>query len=328
MVTTPTDYSAPLGFANPHLQSVLASNVFRRQLMFYRARALRSVSIPTDMELAGGVRLRGVYSPAEQVSRGLITFIHGWEGSVESQYILSAAHSLHRHGYDIFRLNLRDHGNTCDLNEELFHSCRLDEVVAATKWIQDHYAAARRFLVGFSLGGNFSLRVAMRAPEAGIQLDRVIAICPVLNPANTMLALERGPWIYRYHFLTKWRRSLTAKAAAFPHLYEFGDLRRLPTLTATTRYFVENHTPFDTLEAYLKGYAIVDEALAGLEVPCKMIMAADDPVIPIDDLAHVARPQSLDVSVTNHGGHCGFLSGPGLSSWVDEQIALQVQAFS
>jgi predicted alpha/beta-fold hydrolase len=328
MVTTPADYSVPLGFANPHLQSVLASNLLRRQLMFRRARALRRASAQVDMALDDGVRLRGYHSPAEGAARGLITFIHGWEGSVESQYILSAAHSLHRQGYDIFRLNLRDHGSTWDLNEELFHSCRIDEVVAAIKWIQTNYAVPRHFLVGFSLGGNFGLRIALRAPAAGIKLDRVIAVCPVLSPANTMLALERGPWIYRHHFLTKWRRSLTAKAAAFPHLYQFGDLRRLPTLTATTRYFVEHHTPFDSLEAYLHGYAIVDEVLAGLEVPSKMILARDDPVIPIDDLGRVAQSRSLDISVATHGGHCGFLSGLGLGSWIDRQIAQQVHAFS
>lgn len=328
MEITPACYSAPIGFTNPHLQSVLASNGLRRQLMFGRARTLRRAAAQVDIVLDDGVRLRGFHSPAKNTPRGLITFIHGWEGSVESQYILSAAHSLHRQGYDIFRLNLRDHGNTGGLNEELFHSCRIDEVVAAVKWIQTNYSAPRRFLVGFSLGGNFGLRIALRAPAAGIEMDRVIAICPVLNPAHTMLALERGPWIYRHHFLTKWRRSLMAKAAAFPHLYQFGDLRRLPTLTATTRYFVEHHTPFDTLESYLRGYAIVDEVLAELDVPCKMIMARDDPVIPIDDLGQVAQSKSLDVSVATHGGHCGFLSGPGLGSWIDRQIAEQVHAFS
>ena len=296
--------------------------------MFHRARSLRQVATPVDMVVHGDVRLRGFFSPAEVESRGLITFIHGWEGSVESQYVLSTARSLHEQGYDIFRLNLRDHGGTWDLNEELFHSCRIDEVVAAIKWIQLNYSASRRFLVGFSLGGNFALRVAARAPSNGIELDRVVAICPVLNPASTMYALENGPWIYRYHFLTKWRRSLKAKAATFPHLYQFGDLRRLPTLTATTEFFVENYTPFSSLEAYLNGYAIVGDALAELDVPCKIIMARDDPVIPIDDLVDLARPKTLDIAVTTHGGHCGFLSGISLDSWVDAQVAKQVLAFS
>ena len=325
-VTNFADYSAPFGLSNPHLQSVLASNRVRKQLMFRRARTLMELSAPVDIVLEDGVHLRGFHAPVPTPSRGLVIFIHGWEGSADSQYVLSAARMLHAEGYQIFRLNLRDHGGTTHLNEDLFHSCRIDEVVAAVSWLTRRYAAPRYFLAGFSLGGNFALRVAARAPAAGIKLDRVIAVCPVLNPANTMRALERGAWIYRYYFLTKWRRSLTAKAQAFPNLYEFGDLRRLPTLTATTEYFVEYHTPFPSLAAYLNGYAIVEDALARLEVPAKVVLASDDPVIPVADLSRLASSPSLEVVVTKHGGHCGFLSGPSLDSWIDTHIVDDIYA--
>ena len=314
------DYEAPFGLGNPHLQSVLASNAVRKRLMHWRAREVLDASTAVEIVVEDGVRLQGFYSPAAQSARGLIIFIHGWEGSADSQYVLSAAQTLHTQGFAIFRLNLRDHGDTHHLNEALFHSCRIDEVVAATNWIVNQYPAPARYMVGFSLGGNFALRVAARAPALGIPLDRIFAVCPVLCPANTMSALERGPWIYRFHFLKKWRRSLRAKARAFPHLYDFGDLRRLPTLTTTTDYFVENYTSFANLEDYLNGYAIVDAALAKLELPSHAILARDDPVIPIADIQRLARSTALEVTVTGQGGHCGFLSGPGLGSWVDNYI--------
>ncbi len=324
----PADYPVPLGFSNPHVQSVLASNRARKQLMFRRAQRLIAASEQVDIILDDGVHLRGLYAPAPTRSRGLIIFIHGWEGSADSQYILSTARILHADGYEIFRLNLRDHGGTIHLNEELFHSCRIDEVVAAVRWLTLRYDAPRNFLAGFSLGGNFALRVAARAPGAGIRLDRVIAVCPVLRPASTMLALERGAWIYRHYFLSKWRRSLCLKERTFPHLYQFGDLSRLTTLTRTTDYFVTHHTPFTSLDAYLNGYSIVDDALAHLEVPAKIILADDDPVIPIADASRLAASPLLEVRVARHGGHCGFLSGLGLGSWIDCQIAEDIRAFS
>jgi predicted alpha/beta-fold hydrolase len=322
------DYSVPFGFSDPHVQSVLASNAFRKQLMLRRARRLVASSESVDIFLEDGVHLRGFYAAAPTQSRGLVIFIHGWEGSADSQYVLSAAHVLHAEGYEIFRLNLRDHGGTVHLNEELFHSCRIDEVVAAVRWVTERYAAPRNFLAGFSLGGNFGLRVAVRATTAGIELDRVIAVCPVLSPANTMRALERGAWIYRYHFLSKWRRSLRMKAQVFPNRYQFGDLRRLTTLTATTDYFVTHHTPFPNLAAYLNGYAIIGGALEKLEVPAKIVLARDDPVIPIADSSRLARPRSLEVVMTQHGGHCGFLSGPRLGSWIDTTIVEDLRAHS
>ena len=33
--------------------------------------------------------------------------------------------------YDVARLNLRDHGDSHHLNDEIFHSCRIAEVVGA-----------------------------------------------------------------------------------------------------------------------------------------------------------------------------------------------------
>jgi len=53
--------------------------------------------------------------------------LHGWEGSAEATYVLSLGSLLLSHGFDVVRLNLRDHGATHHLNREIFHSCRLPE---------------------------------------------------------------------------------------------------------------------------------------------------------------------------------------------------------
>jgi predicted alpha/beta-fold hydrolase len=135
-----------------------------------------------------------------------------------------------------------------------------------------------------------------------------------------MRALEHGLWVYRDHFLHRWRRSLAAKAAAFPALYDFGDLRRFRTLTATTEFFVERYTAFANLAAYLNGYALTGEVLAGLDVPSWLLAARDDPVIPIADLAAVARGPALEISVAPYGGHCGFLADLGLRSWARDRV--------
>ena len=71
----------------------------------------------------------------------------------------------------MFRLNFRDHGETHHLNRAMFHSCRIDEVVGARETESRQRFTARPFVIGgFSLGGNFALRVALRAPAAGIPL--------------------------------------------------------------------------------------------------------------------------------------------------------------
>jgi predicted alpha/beta-fold hydrolase len=298
---------------------------WRRQLVRKRAAGLLASAEPEVIDSGNGVRLLGYYSPSPNAGRGLVVFLHGWEGSADSSYVLSAGTRAFESGYSVFRLNFRDHGNTQALNEDLFHSCRIDEVVNAVKNIHARHPADRLFLVGQSLGGNFAMRVAVRAHVAGIALSRVVAVCPVLQPQSTMRALEKGLWIYRHYFLNRWRQSLRAKAAAFPERYDFGSLERFRTLTETTEFFVREYTEFTTLNDYLEGYAITGSALADLRVPTLLIAAADDPVIPSSDLERLARVDALKVTELRNGGHCGFVDSYALRSWADDRILAELE---
>ena len=180
------------------------------------------------------------------------------------------------------RLNLRDHGESHHLNAELFHSCRLEEVLNAVAVLHRRFPGERLYLGGFSLGGNFALRIAARAPASrDSRSSRLRPCAPCWIPRSTMTALDDGLLHYRLYFIRKWRRSLELKREAFPDLYDFGELERFRTLRGMTDYFVCNYTEFPDLETYLRGYAVTGERLARLEVPTEILLADDDPVIPV-----------------------------------------------
>ncbi len=251
----------------------------------------------------------------------MAVLIHGWEGSSDSLYLMSAAAHLYENGFDVFRLHLRDHGPIHHLNEGVFHSCRIDEAVAAVAEIQRRYSDQPLFLAGFSLGGNFSVRIAMRAPEAGMRLQCVVGVCPVLNPEHTLKLLETGWPVYRFYFLRKWQRSLRLKARFFPHLYDATEFAGIKSLLHLTDYFVTRHSEFPDSQTYFNGYAITGKRPARAEsVTTHMILAEDDPIIPIADLADVAESAALTVTCTRHGGHCGYLDSVGGPSWADREI--------
>ncbi len=319
-------FNPPRGLRHHHVQSLLAGWPWRRRWLRRRSGGLLAASRDEVVDCGGGVRLLGHFSPQPAAAKGLVILLHGWEGSADASYVLSVGGVLYEAGFAVFRLNFRDHGETFALNREIFHSCRIDEVVGAVAAISTRHPAERTFLVGHSLGGNFALRTAARAPGAGIELAKVVAVCPVLRPSSTMRALEDGWWVYRHYFLRRWRRSLLAKAACFPELYDFGDLRRFPTLTATTEFFATRYASFPDLDAYLNGYAITGDALARLTVPSKLIAAADDPVIPIADLGDLAGSPALSIDVFPRGGHCAFLEDYRLRSWVDRAVLSELQS--
>jgi predicted alpha/beta-fold hydrolase len=318
------DFRPPRWLRNRHLQSMLASTTWRRGRILRSAAPLLAAQRELLLDCGAGVRLQAFVSSPAHGGGPPVVLLHGWEGSAESLYVLSLAQLLFAQRFQVVRLNLRDHGDTHHLNRELFHSCRLPEVVGAVRALQQRFAGTALQLVGFSLGGNFMLRVAAQAREAGLNLARVIAVSPVLDPGETLTALQRGLPGYQRYFVRKWLRSLRKKQAAWPDNYDFSGLARLHDLRRMTAELVRGYTEFPTLDDYLNGYAITGGRLAPLEVPASIVISLDDPICPAGALARLARPAALSITVAPYGGHCGFfdqLTGP---TWIERRIVAQL----
>ena len=316
-----SEFKPPLLLKNRHIQSILSSTGPRKWLLQRRARSLLEQSKTYILNCGEGVRLEGAYaeSPTKK-SKGLVVLIHGWEGCINSSYLLSAANALYTQGYSIFRLNLRDHGKTHHLNKELFNSTRINEIIQAVKNIQRLFPHDKNYLAGFSLGGNFALRVAAQAPQHKIPLKQVAAICPVINPQNTMRDLELGWFVYHDYFHRKWSRSLKNKLIHFPEMAYGEKLRELKTLSQMNDYFVPHHTEFEDTRSYLLAYALSGEVLSKLSVPSHIISSKDDPVVRSTDLSELPQNKYLSIELTQHGGHCGYLKNYQLHSWVDQRL--------
>lgn len=319
-------FAPPRWLRNPHLQSVLASSPLRGMRARLRLRQVPASHQPVVLEVGDGVRLQGIASaPRDAAPRALALLLHGWEGSTGSSYMRLTAARLLRAGFMVFRLDFRDHGGSHHLNEGLFHSNRIDEVVGAAAAVARRWPGLPLVAAGFSLGGNFALRLALRAPAAGVPLARVAAVCPLLDPARTMDAMEAGPAFYMRHFEHKWRQSLARKRALFPHAHGFGDdVLRLP-MRPLTAWMVRHNTAFPDLAAYFDGYSVASERLRALQVPADVLMAQDDPVIPADEFQRIAGYPNVALELAPHGGHCGFIESASLDGyaerWVTERLA-------
>ena len=313
-------FHPPVTLRNRHLQTLLSSTFLRKWPLQWRARALASEAQEVILQCSDGIRLHGLYNPHPAPTRGLAILLHGWEGCAESSYQVSTTLTLHKAGFDVFRLHLRDHGPSHSLNPELFNSARLQEVVDAVREVQRLYPHGETYMAGHSLGGNFALRVAARAPAEGIRLNRVIAVCPVLDPLRTMNALENGSQIYHQYFLRRWKRSLAIKLEHYPELGYGDSLLNMQSLSEMNAYFVPQHTGFDDPESYYNAYALTGDTLADLAVPAHIILSQDDPMIPADDLHKLAPSVCLTVETPRYGGHCGFLADWRLRGWIDGRL--------
>lgn len=311
-----------------HAQTILASTPWRRAVVLRRARDLRAHEEPVVLDAGAGVRLSGCHTrQRKQTSaHGLAIVVHGWEGSAGSTYVLESGARWLADGWDVLRLNLRDHGGSHALNPGLFHSGLIDEVVAAVRTATQRYPAPRVLIAGYSLGGNFALRVALRAPSAGIALNRALAVCPVIDPGHSMAAMERSPAIYAHYFLRRWRAALRRKQRAFPatRYFEPDELRL--SLRELTRVLVARHTDYAGLEGYFDAYAVTGQRLAALTVPSAILTARDDPVIPVADFEALPTVPALSLDIAPSGGHCGFLHSMRSPSFCSDWLAAHAAA--
>ncbi len=321
---TAESFLPAFGLRNTHTQSLINSSSFRRRIVGKRSKAMLEAEQDWTVDGGDGIRLLGHYSPQKGHSKGLVVLFHGWEGSSRSNYIVAAGGMLFDHGFDVFRLNFRDHGDTHHMNTGIFHSCRLDEVVYALKDIQQRTGARDWALSGYSLGGNFALRVALSAPEAGLSLKQVVAVCPVVSPSNALKAMEDGPRGYESYFIRKWAKSLKLKQSLFPDNYEYEEWHGLGNLRERTGYLATRYYEFESLDQYFDGYSIAGDRLKAVQIPTTILTSEDDMVVPVSDFQDLPENENIELLVTRFGGHCAFLKNWKMESLADDVIVERV----
>jgi hypothetical protein len=312
----------PIKPKNKHLQTILASSKLR---LLRLRKSNPVVSKQVEQQLTSPLAtLLGHYTANTQVADTVAILLHGWEGSSNSTYIQLLAHSLYGAGLDIYRLNLRDHGDSHHLNEDLFHSCRIEEVVLAVQDIQAQFPNKKFIICGFSLGANFALRIASRAKVAGLNFAHVFAVSPPLVPKNSMAAIQASK-LYNSYFLKKWKRSLHIKNKLFPHIFDNQQWQREENLERLTQMLILDHTEYTSTDDYFSGYSITPDVIRDIDCPTHVITAWDDPVIPFKDFSTIDRLPQIKMITTTHGGHCGFIQGWRMRSWIEDHIIKEIQ---
>ena len=267
-----------------------------------------------------GTRLLAEWDRGTGTRSCLAVLLHGWEGCSRSPYQVFAAGHLLQQGFDVLRINFRDHGDSLHLNRELFNSTRSPEVASALLNFVRQNDYRQVFLGGYSLGGNFALRIAADlGPEIG--LAAVVAVCPPVDPANAMAALNNGWFVYERYFFRRWSRSLRKKLMYFPDLGYGHDLAAARTVDDLNDFFIPRFTGFPDKQSYFAAYALSGDRLADLRIPAYIIASKDDPIIPAADLAAIDPHPMLRVDLQRRGGHCGFMEHWRGITWAEKRLA-------
>jgi predicted alpha/beta-fold hydrolase len=276
------------------------------------------------------------YWQPDRRSRPTLLALHGLEGSSTAHYMRGLAHKALGAGLNAVLLNQRNCGGTEHLGPGLYHSGLSSDAALVIKELAreglDCVVAA-----GYSLGGNLVMKLAgEHPPEMLPSLAAVCAVSPVLELAECVRALElRSNFIYQWNFVRNLKARMRRKVRHYPGTFAVDRLSRIRSVRAFDEAYTAPHFGFQNAADYYHraaGMRVADR----IRIPALVIAAADDPFVPSAIFRNpiLAANPNIQMLVSKHGGHCGFLGpsrGPDDGYWAEgvivEYAVRQAQAF-
>lgn len=256
--------------------------------------------------------------------RPAVLLIHGLAGSHQSPYLRRIASKLEERGIRPFRMDLRGCGAGEGLAKLPYHSGRTEDAVCALEAVARLCPQSPTVLVGFSLGGNITLKlmgeVGARAPG---NLVRAMAVCPPVDLAACTEALTRHfNRFYDRYFVNLLLGQLKAREQQLPDAATVTFPRRPRRLIEFDDAFTAPVCGFETAINYYRRCSSA-QFLESIALPTMILAARNDPMIPPEPLDLAPRSESVHIHLTPSGGHLGFVSRGGTDPdrrWMDWRV--------
>ena len=304
-------YTPPRGFQNPHLQTIFAGRLRRVEGVRYRRERIETPDgdfLDLDISHVGADR-------AAVIS-------HGLEGSADRAYVRGMVRTLNRRGWDAVAWNFRGCSGEPNRRLRLYHSGATEDLDAVVQHALRGYAHVA--LVGFSLGGNLTLKyLGERGDAVDARVARAVALSVPVDLAASSLALAR--WengLYMRYFLRSLRRKVHVKAQQFPGEISTAGLARIRDFRGfDDRYTAPLHG-FEDAEDYWQRSSS-KRFIGGIRIPTLLVNAADDPFLaPACYPTEAARrSEHFWLETPAHGGHVGFVTFGGDGEYWSERRA-------
>ncbi|MFN0122761.1 MAG: YheT family hydrolase [Blastocatellia bacterium] len=236
---------------------------------------------------------------------------HGLEGHAERAYVLGTTEKALRAGFNVVRQNVRNCGGTIHLTPTLYHSGLITDLRAITTELIERDGLGEIYLIGYSMGGNQSLKFAAALGAAAPpQLAGVAAISPAIDLAACCDAISRPDcFIYEYRFVRSLKKTMLAKNQVFPGMCDPERVGRIRTLREFDDVVTGPSWGFGDSNGYYRN-ASSRPHLGRIRVPALLLTAQDDPFIPYESFLDplLAANPWLIVEAPAHGGHTGFMA--------------------
>lgn len=253
----------------------------------------------------------------------LVIISHGLEGSNDRAYMLGMAKAFLRKGYDVLTWNYRGCGD--ELNKKLifYHSGATYDLDTVVNHAEKKYLKIS--LVGFSLGGNLTLKYLGEDRSRTAKIHSGVAISVPLHLASSCEKISKKQNIlYSKRFLKSLKEKVLKKSLEHPGQIPTDVLKNINTLSDFDDFFTGPFHGFsDAAEYYQVNSALF--FLEGINVPTLIVNALNDPF-----LSEKCFPTKLAtglekvfVEFPKKGGHVGFTQINSEKEYYSEQRAVE-----
>lgn len=295
-----SQYHPPLFYRNGHVQSVLPTLFRKVEGVDYRR---ERISTPDgdflDLDWSGSGSDR------------LMIISHGLEGHSDRNYVKGMAAHANRSGWDACAWNFRGCSGEPNRRPFLYHSGATYDLHTVVEYIRSHYDYEHILLVGFSLGGNLTIKYF---GEQGDSLDRHItggvafSVPADLVTSSYNLARAKNK-LYMNRFIRKLGDKIRAKEQLFPEIISsegFSEIKNFEDFD--NRYTAPLHGFRDALDYWQK--ASSKPYISGIKRPLLLVNAKDDPFLtgecfPVEE---AENNPFFYLEMPNNGGHTGFIA--------------------
>jgi predicted alpha/beta-fold hydrolase len=250
--------------------------------------------------------------------------IHGLAGCHESPYVRRVAARLNERGVRTFRKDLRGCGAGARLARLPYHSGRSEDAAAAIQAIARICPDSPVTVIGFSLGGNITLKMLGEAGDAlPGSVDSAVAVCPPIDLMVCIRHLQRpANRLYDRHFVRMLLGQMGARLRLRPDAATVVFPRRPRGLLELDDWFTAPVSGFGRAENYYR-LCSANQFLPAIRVPTLLVASRDDPLVPFGPFEQARLSSAIELLATDRGGHVGFIGARGADRdrrWLDWRI--------
>lgn len=288
------DYPRPGILFNKHLETVFPA-IFRKVNVPIKPSLVHIETNDGDMLEVDFYR---------KPSNKIVLISHGLEGNSQRAYVLGMVKVFLESQFNVAAWNYRGCTGKLPSSLRFYHSGATDDL----ELVCAHFAATFQevYLVGFSLGGNLTLKYLGEPHWPSLSKVRGgVAVSAPLHLESSCAELARkSNWIYTKRFLRSLKSKVRAKHSQ-QSVPNYDKLSSVKSIRDFDEFFTSKLHGFEGASDYYNRCSAIN-FLSNIRVPVLILNALNDPFLSSACFPQFPKDSSIKAVYPQYGGHVGF----------------------